>query len=259
MIDTHAHVYAHQFAADRSGTLERAFAAGIEEIWLPNIDAESVAGMLDLENEYPGKCRAMMGLHPCSVNGNFEQELAAVEGWLNRRSFLAVGEIGLDFYWSTEFREQQEEAFRVQVGWAKQHGLPIAIHCRNSFAETVALLQPLLDGQLTGIFHCFSGTAADARTVMEMGFYLGIGGVATFKNGGLDQALPGIDPSHLVLETDAPYLAPVPYRGKRNEPAHLTLIAARLGEITGLSTAAVQRITTENARRLAISQLNPNK
>jgi len=250
MIDSHAHIYAEEFNADRPAMLERAFSGGVRQIYMPNIDSTSVDGMLALEAQYPDQCVATMGLHPCYVTAAFERELATVESWLARRPFSAIGEIGLDYYWSVEFKAQQEEAFKVQVTWAKKYRRPIIIHCRNSFAETVALLRRVGTDGLTGVFHCFTGTLADARQAIDLGFLLGIGGVATFKNGGLDQVLPFVDAQHLLLETDSPYLAPVPYRGKRNEPAYLPYIAARVADLTGIPLTEIDRITTENAQRL---------
>jgi TatD DNase family protein len=191
-----------------------------------------------------------MGLHPCYVNQDFEKELQLVENWLNKRSFLAIGEIGLDFYWDTTYRAQQEEAFRIQVRWAQQHSLPIVIHCRNSFRETVAILEDMALPDLRGIFHCFTGDLEDARKVVDLHFLMGIGGVATFKNGGLDKVLPHIDLDHLVLETDSPYLAPVPHRGKRNESGYLPLIARRVADLKQTSQQEVEKATTRNARLL---------
>jgi TatD DNase family protein len=250
MIDTHAHIYAPEFDADRKEMLEKAFKVGISHIFMPNIDHTSIDAMLELEAAYPGKCLAMMGLHPCYVNASFEKELQIVEAWLDKRNFIAVGEIGLDFYWSTEFRKQQEEAFKFQVQLAKKHGLPIVVHCRNSFSETVELLQEVGTEGLKGIFHCFTGSLEDAQKVIEMGFLLGIGGVSTFKNGGLDKILPYVDLSHIVLETDSPYLAPVPYRGKRNETSYLPLIAQRAADLKKMPVEQLAIITTENASQL---------
>jgi TatD DNase family protein len=250
LIDTHAHIYAPEFAEDRADMLKRAFEQGVQQIYMPNIDRTSIEAMLRLEEEHRGNCFAMMGLHPCYVNAGFEQELRLVEEWLGRKSFIALGEIGLDYYWSTEFKAQQEEAFAVQVNLAKKYQLPVVIHCRNSFGETVALLQKIGTDGITGIFHCFTGTLADARQVIDMGFMLGIGGVSTFKNGGLDKVLPSVDLRHIVLETDSPYLAPVPYRGKRNEVSYTALVARRVADIMQVRVEDVAATTTENALRL---------
>ncbi len=247
LIDTHAHIYADNFNADREAMLERTFAAGVSRVFMPNIDHASIDGMLALEQQYPQHCFAMMGLHPCYAAADFEKQLQLVEDWLQRRKFIAIGEIGLDYYWSTEFAAQQREAFRIQVGWAKQYKLPIVIHCRNSFRETVELLQDIGTEGVTGIFHCFTGNLEEAQTAIGMGFLLGIGGVATFKNGGLDTVLPHVDLRHLVLETDSPYLAPVPHRGKRNETAYLPIIVRRVADLKQTSIEHVAEITTQNA------------
>jgi TatD DNase family protein len=249
-IDTHTHLYLEQFKNDRAEMLERAVAAQVSELYLPNIDSESIADMLELEAKYPNNCRAMMGLHPCSVKADFEKELYIVEEWLNKRPFAAVGEMGTDLYWDKTFFAQQQEAFKIQVAWAKKHQLPIVIHCRESFKETVELLKPLIDKDLSGVFHCFTGTVEDAKQVIEMGFYLGIGGVVTYKNGGLDKVLPAVPLENLVLETDSPYLSPIPYRGKRNESSFIPLIAQKIADIQDISLAEVQAQTTSNARRL---------
>jgi TatD DNase family protein len=250
LIDTHAHIYAPEFAEDRAGMLARAFEQGVQQVYMPNIDHTSIEGMLQLEEQYPQKCFAMMGLHPCYVNADFERELQLVEEWLGKRKFIAVGEIGLDYYWSTEFKAQQEEAFIFQVNLAKKYKLPVVIHCRNSFRETVELLQKAGTDGITGVFHCFTGTLADARQVIDMGFLLGIGGVSTFKNGGLDKVLPFIDLQQIVLETDSPYLAPVPYRGKRNEVSYTSIVACRVADLMQVTMEEVACITTANALRL---------
>ncbi|MBC7923746.1 MAG: TatD family hydrolase [Ferruginibacter sp.] len=250
MVDTHAHLYASEFDADRAATLARAFESGLTQVWMPNLDHTSVAGMLALEAQYPRQCLPMMGLHPCYVKPDFETELGRVEAWLGGRRFVAVGEIGLDFYWDTTYRAEQEEAFRRQVHWAHRLGLPIVIHCRNSLAETLVLLQKWALPDLRGIFHCFTGSLNEARQAIELGFLLGIGGVVTFKNGGLDKVVPAVDLRHLVLETDSPYLAPVPHRGKRNESGYLPLIAQRIADLLGTSREEVANATTQNARRL---------
>ncbi|MCU0420973.1 MAG: TatD family hydrolase [Cyclobacteriaceae bacterium] len=249
LIDTHAHIYAHEFETDRADMLTRAREQGITKIYMPNVDHASIDAMLEVESRWPG-CVAMMGLHPCSVKKDFEKELYRVETWLNQRAFAAIGEMGTDLYWDKTFWPQQQEAFKIQVGWAKRYQRPLVIHCRESINETLDLLEPLQDGTLTGVFHCFTGNLPQAQRMIALGFYLGIGGVATFKNGGLDQVLPEIDLQHVVLETDSPYLAPVPHRGKRNEPLYLPLIAQRISEIKSVPLSEVQRITTANAHQL---------
>jgi TatD DNase family protein len=251
LIDTHSHIYARQFDNDRDKMLKGAFRQGVTKIFMPNIDDESIEGMLALEEQYPENCFSMMGLHPCSVDADFEKQLKIVENWLGKRKFVAIGEIGLDYYHSIDFVKQQEEALKTQVNWAKQYNLPIIIHCRESLDKTVEVLEPLMENSKpNGIFHCFSGTLEQAQRVIEMGFLLGIGGVVTFKNGGLDKILPHIGLEHIVLETDAPYLAPVPYRGKRNEPSYIPLIAAKVADIKGVDLQTVAQQTTSNAMKL---------
>ncbi len=245
--DTHAHIYSKEFDGDRREMILRSQAAGLGKIYMPNVDAESIDAMMETEIQNPDFCFAMMGLHPCSVKSNFEKELYVVEDWLRKREFAAVGEMGTDLYWDKTFWEQQKEAFVIQTNWAKQYGLPLVIHCRESIDETIELLAPLCDKELTGIFHCFSGSAAQAKRIIDMGFYLGIGGVATFKNGGLDKVLPEISVDRLVLETDSPYLAPVPYRGKRNEPPYLLLVADKVASLMGVSLDELQAVTSRNA------------
>ena len=248
--DTHAHIYSDEFLPDREDVLSRAREAGVEKIYMPNIDHTSIDAMLEVEMKYPGRCFAMMGLHPCSVKTDFQKELYLVEQWLGKRKFHAVGEIGTDLYWDKTFWEQQKEAFVIQVNWAKKHKLPIIIHCRESIDQTIELLEPLVDKTLRGIFHCFSGDAAQAKRIIAMGFYLGIGGVATFKNGGLDKVLPEVPMDRIVLETDSPYLAPVPHRGKRNEPSYIPLIANKVCELMNVAVEELQKTTSANAGKI---------
>jgi len=250
MIETHAHIYDEVFTDDREEMLNRAFAAGISEIWMPNCASETIAGMMDLAKKYPSQCRPMMGLHPCYVKGDFEKELYIIEEWLNKEKFIAIGEIGVDLFWDKTFIQQQEVAFLTQCALAKKHNLWIDIHSRNAFWETVALIEKNADSNLKGIFHCFTGTLEEAQKAIELNFLLGIGGVATFKNGGLDKILPHIDLKHIVLETDAPYLAPVPYRGKRNEPIYLQMIAQKVADMMQVSVGAVIEQTSLNATKL---------
>lgn len=251
-IDTHAHIYLDDFAADRADMLAESEKQGVRKIYMPNIDHTSIDNMLELESRSP-MCVATMGLHPCYVKKDFQRELYLVEEWLSKRKFAAVGEIGTDLYWDKTFWEQQQEAFTIQVNWAKQYNLPVIIHCRESIDETIALVEKLTDGKLKGIFHCFSGNAAQAHRITKLGFLLGIGGVATFKNGGLDKVLPEVSLEHLVLETDSPYLAPVPYRGKRNEPSYIPLIAHKLAEIKKIAIDEIKSVTTSNALKLFAS------
>ncbi len=249
-IDTHTHIYADEFNADRKEVIQRAMDAGVEKLYMPNIDHTSIDGMLEVEASHRGNCFAMMGLHPCSVKKDFEKELYIVEQWLSKRKFCAIGEMGIDLYWDKSFWEEQKEAFIIQVNWAKEFDLPIIIHCRESMNETLEILEPLVDETLKGIFHCFSGNADQAKRIKAMGFYMGIGGVATFKNGGLDKVLPDVPLDKIVLETDSPYLAPVPHRGKRNEPSYLSVIAPRVAEYLHVSLEELQVTTTENAMKI---------
>lgn len=257
MIETHAHIYDDQFDEDRDAMLERAFAAGVKQIWMPNCDRETIEGMLALEQQYPGVCLPMMGIHPCYIKENFEQELNMVESWLAQRPFPMIGEIGIDFYWDLNYVPQQEEAFVAQLRLAQQYNLPICIHSRNSkdgrlnaIVRCIELIEQFGWSDLRGIFHCFSGNLEEAKRVISLNFLLGIGGVATFKNGGMDKVLPFVDLQHIVLETDAPYLAPVPYRGKRNEVAYIELVAQRIAELKQISFQEVVKQTTENALHL---------
>lgn len=247
MIETHAHIYYDPFDNDLDETINRAKEVGVKKIFLPNVDSSSIERMLLLEKKYPDYCVAMMGLHPCSVKENVEEELNLITSWLEKRSFAAVGEIGLDLYWDTTFFEQQKHAFQYQIDLAKKYKLPIVIHSRNSNEEAIEILEKNADRDLKGIFHCFSGTVEQAKRVTDLGMYIGVGGVVTFKNGGLAEVIPDIDLRHIVLETDSPYLTPKPFRGKRNEPSYLTYIAEKIAEIKGISIQEVEEITTQNA------------
>lgn len=249
-IDSHAHIYLKEFREDLEETLNKAQESGVKKIYMPNIDHTSIDDMLEVENRWPEQCISMMGLHPCSVKKGFEKELYLVEEWLGKKDFVAVGEIGTDLYWDKTFWPQQQEAFKVQVDLAKKHKKPIVIHCRESIDETIELVENLMDDQLSGVFHCFSGDKKQAEKIAGLGFYLGIGGVATFKNGGLDKVLPDIDIKHIILETDSPYLAPVPHRGKRNEPSYIPLIAKRVASLKEISIEEVAEVTTANTLNL---------
>ncbi len=250
MIDTHSHIYSSKFSEDRSEMLNRAFHAGVERVYMPNIDMESIDGMMRLAEDYPDGCFPMMGLHPCSVQDDYMSVLDQMRPLFDKHQFVAVGEMGTDLYWDKSFFKHQQEAFRIQCEWALDLALPIVIHCRDSFWETVEMLKDFKNRGIRGVFHCFTGGKAEADAAIELGFYLGVGGVATFKNGGLDKVLPEINLEHLLLETDAPYLAPVPHRGKRNEPAYTSLIAERLAAIKGVDRSLVIAETTKNAMNL---------
>ena len=253
MIETHAHIYSDDYAEDRLEMLERAWTAGIEQIWMPNCDHTTIEGMIELATAYPDRCLPMIGLHPCYVKEDFERELQIVESWLDKRKFIAIGEIGMDLFWDKTFRAQQEEAFLFQCALAVKHKLWIDIHSRNAFEETVTLIENFANAQLKGIFHCFTGTLEEARKAIELGFKLGIGGVATFKNGGLDKVIPFIDLKHLVLETDSPYLAPTPFRGKRNEVAYIEIVAQRIADLKHISKDEVVTETSKTALSLLSS------
>lgn len=249
-IDTHSHIYLQDFAADIGKVLQRAEKEGIGLILMPAIDESTHQQMLELEHQQPGMCRAMMGLHPCSVKENFKEELKVAETFLESRPFVAVGEIGLDFYWDKTFTTQQYEAFHRQIEWALHYNLPIVIHSRNSIDECINVVAEHQQGKLRGVFHCFSGNEEQAKKIIDLGFYLGIGGVVTFKNAGLDKVMETISLNHIVLETDAPYLAPVPFRGKRNEPSYLKYVVEKLAEIKQCSKEEIAAITTSNAEKL---------
>ena len=250
LIDTHAHLYLPQFEKDRAEVMENARQNQVEKIFLPNIDHTSIDSMLELEAAYPDRCFAMMGLHPCSVKENYKEELAIVEKWLEKRTFCAVGEIGIDLYWDKTFIEEQKKAFLQQINWAKDLGRPIVIHSRESTDIIIEMLQSEKDHRLRGIFHCFGGTVEQAKAIIDLGFYLGIGGVLTFKKSGLDKTMESIALDHVVLETDSPYLAPTPFRGKRNESAYIHQTATRLASIKEISLDEVARITTANALKI---------
>jgi TatD DNase family protein len=248
LTDTHTHLYSKEFDADRTALIEKAISIGVKRFFLPNVDTESIPGLFQVEKQFPENCFPMMGLHPCSVNQTYQQELRVVEYWLNKRKFFAIGEIGIDLYWDKTFFEQQQDAFRTQINLAKKYNLPYVIHSRSSFNETMEIVNEFKNDNLKAIFHCFSGNVEQAEQVVSLGnFKLGIGGVVTFKNSGLDKVVEAIDLKHLVLETDAPYLAPMPYRGKRNDPNYLVFIAQKIAEIKNISLEEVAAITTQNS------------
>lgn len=251
MIDTHTHLYAEEFDEDRKEAIQRALDKGITEFYLPAIDSESHAKMLELETEYPGQIFSMMGLHPCYVKPeSWEKELEIVKNYLDKRHFPAIGEIGIDLYWDKTTLDIQVKAFEQQIDWAIEKDLPIVIHTRESFEETFEVLGRKKHSKLRGIFHCFSGNLEQAQHAIELNFILGIGGVVTFKNGKIDQFLGEVPLDKIVLETDSPYLAPVPHRGKRNESSYLDLVAGKLVDIYGKDFSEIDRITTENAKRI---------
>ena len=247
LTDTHTHLYSNQFDEDRDEVINRAIDAGVSRLFLPAIDSEYTEAMLEVESQYPNNCFAMMGLHPTSVKENWEEELKHVEDWLNKRSFVAIGEIGIDLYWDKTFLKEQQFVFRKQIQWAKERNLPIIIHARDSFDEIFEILEEEKADSLRGIFHCFTGSLEQAKQAISYNMKLGIGGVVTFKNGKIDKFLKEISLEHIVLETDAPYLAPTPLRGKRNESSYLLKVADRLSDIYEVSISEIARITTSNS------------
>jgi TatD DNase family protein len=250
LIDTHCHLYSKNFSQDIEAVMHRAEKEGVEKFYLPAIDSECQDALLALEARYPGKCIGMTGLHPCNVKENYQPELQFVEQELGRRPWVALGEIGLDFYWDRTFEGQQYDAFHRQIEWALHFDIPIVIHSRESMAESIGVVREHQKGLLKGIFHCFSGDARAAREIVDLGFYLGIGGVLTYKNSGLPDAIRDIGLEHLVLETDAPYLSPVPFRGKRNESSYLKYIVQKLAEVKSTPVEEVARVTTGNAQKI---------
>lgn len=250
LIDTHCHLYSEEFQNDRDAMLQRARESGVTRMYLPAIDSSAHEAMLHLESADPQRYPAMMGLHPCYVKENYREELQLVENWLAKRSFCAIGEIGLDHYWDKTFVNEQVEAFTLQMEWAIQYQLPIVIHTRNAMQETIDRVKTFQSRGIRGIFHCFSGSYESAQEIIKMGFYLGIGGVITYPKAELAEVIRKIPLEHLVLETDAPYLTPVPFRGKRNESSYLMYIAEAIGKACGRSLEEVAAITTANAQNI---------
>jgi len=250
LTDTHTHLYSEAFDNDRDAMMQRAMDAGVERFFVPAIDSTYVQRMYDLEKNYPDHVFLMMGLHPTHVKDNYEEELSFVEQQFKQRKFCAVGEIGIDLYWDKSFLRQQQDAFIRQIRLAKTYQLPIVIHCRESFDEIFELLDQEKGDELYGIFHCFTGTIEQAEKAIGYNMKLGIGGVVTFKNGKIDRYLNQIDLEHIVLETDAPYLAPVPYRGKRNESSYIINVLDKLSEVYGSSKEEIAKITTNNSKQV---------
>lgn len=250
-IDTHTHLFVEQFNEDRESVIQRAIECGVEKMLLPNIDVSTISAMNDLAVKYPNNCYPMIGLHPGNVNENWEQDLQIIEEKLRKGNYIAVGEIGMDLYWDKTFVNEQKECFTKQVEWAKELRLPIAIHAREAFQEIFEILDEINDDRLTGVFHCFTGSVEDARKIKSFGgFKLGIGGVVTYKKAALDEVLLEIPINELILETDSPYLAPVPHRGKRNESSFLLHIAEKLSDIYNVPLTEIEEITTRNALEL---------
>lgn len=250
IIDTHTHLYSKQFDEDRDEMMQRAINEGVSRFFIPAIDSGYNKAMFELEKNYPDHVFLMMGLHPTSVKENYLEELSLVKEWLDKRKFYAVGEIGIDLYWDKTFLKEQQEAFKKQIDWAKEKELPIVIHCRESFDEIFEVLDDVKDDKLFGIFHCFTGTKEQAERAISYNMKLGIGGVVTFKNGKIDQFLNEIPLKHIVLETDAPYLAPVPYRGKRNESSYIINVLDKLADIYNLTPEEIAAVTTRNSKEV---------
>lgn len=251
LIDTHTHLYYIQDDVQLSEIMDRCEARHVHHMLMPNVDIESMSLVLDLQDKYPEQCFAMMGLHPCSVKNDYQFQLELIyQALLGSHRICAIGEIGLDLYWDKDTIEMQQDAFRIQTQWAKEMDLPVSIHCREAYDELFELLKEVQDGRLRGVLHCFTGTQEQAQQTIDYGLHLGIGGVVTFKNAGLDQVIKNTSLEHIVLETDSPYLAPSPHRGKKNESSFLWYIAEKVADLHDISMADVAKITTTNAMRI---------
>ena len=250
LIDTHTHIYDAEFDLDRKEAVQRALDNGVGMMLLPNVDASTIKSMLETHEQFPDCTRMMMGLQPEEVKGDYKQVLALMEKELERDIYIGVGEIGLDFYWDSTFEKEQLDAFETQLGWAKQLHLPLSIHCRKAFESLVRIIDRQQDGELRGVMHCFTGTEEEAHVYLELGFHLGLGGVVTYKNCGVKDYLHNIPLDRIVLETDAPYLSPVPHRGQRNEPAFMVDTAKKIAEIYQISLEEIATITTNNVKTL---------
>ena len=250
LVDTHAHLYVEQFDGELDEVMERAKANGVNRILLPNIDSSTTERLWKTVNAYPDRCIPMMGIHPCSVDETIADELKHVETELATNRYIAVGEIGIDLYWDKTFVKEQISAFETQMEWAKELNLPVAIHCRNSFNEIFEAVEKVQDGNLRGVLHCFTGNQEQAQKTIDLGLHIGLGGVLTFKNSGVDKAVIDVPMDKIILETDSPYLAPTPYRGKRNESSYTKLVAEKLAQIKNITLEEVADITTRNAERL---------
>ncbi|MEK6615367.1 MAG: TatD family hydrolase [Bacteroidota bacterium] len=251
LIDTHTHLFLEEFDSDRMETVHRAISTGVKKFFLPNINSASISALLYLEKQFPENCFAMMGMHPCSVNEKYEEELTVAEHWLSKRKFRAIGEIGMDYYWDKTFIPQQKDAFSKQIDLSKKYSLPIVIHQRECFDDLFEIVKTKNSASLQGIFHCFTGTIEQANKIISLGgFKMGIGGAVTYKKSKLPEALKQIDLKHIVLETDSPYLTPAPHRGERNESSYITFVAQKIAEIKGISVEEVAEITTKNAEEI---------
>ncbi|TVQ45753.1 MAG: TatD family deoxyribonuclease [Saprospirales bacterium] len=258
LIDSHSHLYVDAFLEDIDAVIERAKEAGVEKIVLPNIDKASLQSMFDLAEKHPHYCLPAVGLHPCSVKEDYRSVLEGMEGHLGAEGIIAVGETGIDMYWDKTTLEIQQEAFRIQINWAKEKNLPIIIHSRDSLDLTISEIEGAQDGRLKGIFHCFTGNLDQVKKIRDLGFFMGLGGVVTYKNGGMDKILPYSGLDNMILETDAPYLAPVPFRGKRNEPAYLKNIAERVSELSETTYDEVIQKTGLNCLKVFGKQIHNN-
>ena len=250
LTDTHTHIYYEADAAELTAKMQRCLDAGVSRLFLPNVDSASIPMVMGLAAQYPANCFPMLGLHPCDVKENFKEELQSIYEAIPQQKIYAIGEIGIDLYWDKTTLEIQIEAFKTQISWAKSMNLPIVIHCREAFDEVYRVLLEEQDDQLRGIFHCFTGTLEQAQKIIDLGFYLGIGGVVTYKNSGLDAVVAQLPLSHLVLETDSPYLTPVPFRGKPNESSYLVHIAQKVADLHQMPLGELAALTTENSRKI---------
>lgn len=249
-IDTHAHLYLSQFKEDIDAVIQRAEHNNVKKVFLPNIDSSTISDMLQLASDFPDICFPMIGLHPCSVKKDYKEELSIVKEMLEKERFYGIGETGIDLYWDKTYVEEQKDAFSIQIELAKKYRLPVIIHSRDSLDQTIALVDQNNDDSLTGIFHCFNGTIDQYEHIKSLGFYVGLGGVITFKNANLDDLIEHVDLVNCVLETDAPYLSPVPFRGKRNESAYIPYVAEKIAQVKGISIDAVREITTDAAKKV---------
>ena len=249
-VDSHSHIYSEEFSSDRNEVVNRALKAGVNKIILPNIDSSTIKPLLDLADSDTELFIPLLGLHPTSVKEDFRKELEIIEYWFNKRKFAGIGEIGIDLYWDKTFINEQIEAFRIQINWAKKERIPVVIHVRESFHEVIEVLQQEKNESLTGVFHSFTGNTEQAAQIIDLGFKIGIGGIVTFKNSGLDQVVPHIKLENILLETDSPWLAPVPHRGRRNESSYITEVASKVAALHDTSVEEVARRTTLNSKHL---------
>ena len=256
MVDTHAHLYDEQFDGDRDAVIARAVTCGVGRMLLPNIDVQTIEPMLEMCKQYPDRCFPMLGLHPTSVDKDFEKQLEIIESYLAHTKVVAIGETGIDLYWDKQYFDQQIESFRIQIGWARKYGLPLSIHCRKSYNEIIAILKKEQDGFLSGVFHCFPGNIRQAEEVTRLGFMLGIGGVATYKNSEMATVVQYMGIEHLLTETDAPYLPPVPYRGRRNESTYIYDVVQKIAELKSMPVNEVADATNANAERVFFNLKN---